>query len=112
LKLSNKINKFLEWTRRIFFGFGKQYNYVGFNVSILHKANGMIRILDGLCIERKGKNNGLLQSSIVLRRNMENFFVYVRIFIHACSRNSLKKLGFSFKKKKIVFSKISRIREF
>jgi DNA polymerase sigma len=88
----------------------KKRNIIGFNISTLYKMLGRVSLIEGLCLSKKGKNNGLVNTSITVRIKIGVGFFFVKFFIFFGSAFKYKVIGFSYKKKKINFSKISAVR--
>ena len=109
LKKNNNNIKLL-WSDKFFKNITKKRNIIGFNISALYKIFGKVFLFDGLCIERRGKNGGLLSSSIVVRRKTYDHFVFFKFFIYFGSTFRYKVTGFSFKRKFIYCSKLSYAR--
>lgn len=106
-----KINKNnLEWSKRLFIKTGKKRNIIGFNISAIYRFAGRVTSIDGLCLSKKGKHNGLLCTSIEVQRKIGTCLMFVKFFIFIGSAFRYKITGFSYKKKKINFSKISYAR--
>jgi hypothetical protein len=108
LQKNNKIR--LLWSKNFFKSFTKKRNIIGFDISALHKMFGRVVLMDGLCIARKGKNGGLISSSIVVRRKVYDHYVFFKFFIYFGSAFRYKVIGFSFKRKFIHYSKLSYAR--
>jgi len=108
--LQKKNNVNLLWSDKFFKSFTKKRNMIGFDISALHKMFGRVVLLDGLCVERRGKNGGLISSSIVVRRKVYDHYVFFKFFIYFGSAFRYKEVGFSFKRKFIYFFKLSYAR--
>lgn len=104
----NSIN--LSWSPKLFIKSSKKRSVVGFDVRALYKYAGRVRIIEGLCLLKRGKRNGLVCTSMVLRKKVGSCFMLVRFFIFFGSAFRYKVVGFSYKKKKINFSRISYAR--
>ena len=100
-------NNNLNWSYRVFLKPSKKRNEIGFNVSAIYRFAGRVIAIDGLCLSKRGKYNGLVCSSLVLQRKVGTCFMYIRFFIFVGSAFKYKIVGFSYKKKKINFSRIS-----
>jgi len=103
-------NNNLLWSRRFFYSFGKKRNIIGFDIEALYKMFGRVYLFEGLCVSRRGKNGGLLCSSIVLRKKIYTHYVFFKFFIYYGSSFRYKVTGFTFKRKFIYYSKISYAR--
>jgi hypothetical protein len=90
--------------------FSKRRNIIGFDISAIYRFGGRVTSIDGLCLSRRGKSNGLLCSSIQVRRKVGSCFMFTKFFVFFGSAFRFKVVGFSYKKKKINFSKISYVR--
>jgi len=95
---------------RIFLNLKKERNEIGFNIQAIYRFAGRVISIDGLCLSKRGKYNGLVCTSLVLRRKVGTCFLYTRFFIFIGSAFRYKIVGFSYKKKKINFSRISYAR--
>ena len=104
------IDNNLLWSKRFFYDFKKKRNIIGFDISALYKMFGRSYLLEGLCVAKRGKNNGLISSSIVLRQKVYNHYIFIKFFIFFGSSFRYKVVGFSFKRKFIHYSKISYAR--
>ena len=105
-----KQNNNLLWSKRFFYSLGKVRNIIGFDISAIYKMFGRVFLFEGLCVARRGKNGGLVSSSIVLRKKIYNHYVFFKFFIYFGSSFRYKVIGFSFKRKFIHYSKISYAR--
>jgi len=103
-------NNKLDWSLRIFLNLKKERNEIGFNIQAIYRFAGRVISIDGLCLSKRGKYNGLVCTSLVLRRKVGTCFLYTRFFIFIGSAFRYKIVGFSYKKKKINFSRISYAR--
>jgi len=106
LKESNNLN----WSLRLFLKPSKERNVIGFNISAIYRFAGRVVSIDGLCLSKRGKYNGLVCSSMVLQRKVGTCLMFVRFFVFIGSAFKYKIVGFSYKKKKINFSRISYAR--
>ena len=100
----------LNWSLRLFAKQGKKRNIIGFNISAIYRFAGRVTSIDGLCLSKRGKNNGLLCTSIEVQRKIGTCLMFIKFFIFIGSAFRYKVTGFSYKKKKINFSKISYAR--
>lgn len=100
----------LLWSDKLFLNFSKKRGVVGFNISAIYRFSGRVISIDGLCLAKKGKKNGLVCSSIDVRRKVGSYFLFTKFFIFIGSAFRYKIVGYSYKKKKINFSKISYVR--
>lgn len=105
-----KNNLYLGWSERLFLKTSKERNVIGFNVSAIYRFAGRVVSIDGLCLSKRGKYNGLVCSSLVLQRKLGTCLMFVRFFVFVGSAFRYKIVGFSYKKKKINFSRISYVR--
>ena len=105
---NNKIK--LLWSNKFFFESRKIKKIVGFDIYALYKMLGRVYLFDGLCLSRRGKNGGLVCSSIVLRRKVYDHYVFFKFFIYYGLSFRYRVIGFSFKRKFIHCSKISYAR--
>jgi hypothetical protein len=103
-------NNILNWSNKLFIQTKKKRNIIGFNISAIYKFAGRVISIDGLCLSRRGKNSGLVSSSIEVRRKVGTSFLFTKFFIFIGSAFKFKITGYSFKNKKINFSKISYVR--
>lgn len=103
-------NSKLNWSSRVFVKQGKQRNIIGFNISAIYRFAGRVTSIDGLCLSKRGKHNGLLCTSIEVQRKIGTCLMFIKFFIFIGSAFRYKVTGFSYKKKKINFSKISYAR--
>lgn len=103
-------NNNLNWSYKLFLKPSKKRNEIGFDISAIYRFAGRVISIDGLCLSKKGKHNGLLCSSLILQRKVGNCLMYTKFFIFIGSAFRYKIVGFSYKKKKINFSKISYVR--
>jgi len=100
----------LNWSNRLFTKPGKKRNIIGFNISAIYRFAGRVTSIDGLCLTKKGKYNGLLCTSIEVQRKIGTCLMFTKFFIFIGSAFRYKVTGFSYKKKKINFSRISYAR--
>ncbi len=100
----------LNWSSRVLVKQGKKRNIIGFDISAIYRFAGRVTSIDGLCLAKRGKNNGLLCTSILVKRKIGSCFMFVKFFIFVGSAFRYKVTGFSYKKKFINFSKISYAR--
>jgi hypothetical protein len=105
-----KQNNNLLWSKRFFYSFGKVRSVIGFDISAIYRMFGRVYLFEGLCVSKRGKNGGLLSSSLVLRRKIHNHYIFFKFFIYFGSSFRYKVTGFSFKRKFIHYSKISYAR--
>jgi len=105
---NNKIS--LIWSNSFFYKISKFRNIIGFDISTIHRMFGRGYFIDGLCLGRRGKNGGLLSSSMVIRKKVYSHYILFRFFMYIGSTFKYKILGFSFKRKFIHYSKISYVR--
>ena len=108
--MEKKENSKLLWSNRFFKKIAKKRNIIGFDISALHKIFGKVFLFEGLCIGRRGKNGGLISSSIVVRRKIYDNYIFFKFFIYFGSTFRYKVVGFSFKRKFIYCSKLSYAR--
>jgi hypothetical protein len=106
--IQNKVK--LIWSNNFFSEPIKSRSIIGFDISTVYRMFGRGYFIDGLCLSRKGKNGGLLSSSMVLRKKIYNHYVLFRFFIYFGSSFRYKVTGFTFKRKFIHYSKISYVR--
>jgi len=104
----NKVK--LIWSVNFFSNVLKSRNIIGFDISTIYRMFGRSYFIDGLCLARRGKNGGLLTSSIVLRKKVYTQYVLFRFFIYFGSSFRYKVTGFSFRRKFIHYSRISYAR--
>jgi len=100
----------LIWSVNFFSDVLKSRNIIGFDISTIYRMFGRSYFIDGLCLARRGKNGGLLTSSIVLRKKVYTQYVLFRFFIYFGSSFRYKVTGFSFRRKFIHYSRISYAR--
>lgn len=100
----------LNWNKSLFVKTKKKRNIIGFNISAIYRFSGRVIAIDGLCLSRRGKNAGLLSSSVEVKRKIGTNFFFIKFFIFIGSSFRYKITGYSYKKKKIKFSKISYVR--
>jgi len=105
-----KLDEDLFWNSRLFNKSSKGRNIIGFDISAIYRYGGRVTSIDGLCLSRRGKSNGLLCSSIQVRRKVGSCYMFTKFFVFFGSAFRFKVVGFSYKKKKINFSKISYAR--
>lgn len=103
----NKSNISLIWSNHFFYKIPKSRNIIGFDITTIHRMFGRGFFIDGLCLSRRGKNGGLLSSSMVIRKKVYNHYVLFRFFIYVGCTFKFKVIGFSFRRKFIHYSKIS-----
>ena len=80
---------------------------IGYDISSIYRMFGRVSLIEGVCLEKMGKNDGLLNSSLLLKRKIGSAFLFTRFFSYFGSFCKYKVIGFSFKNKNIKFSKIS-----
>lgn len=100
----------LNWSGNLFIKSGRKRNIIGFNISAIYRFSGRVISIDGLCLARRGKKGGLVCSSIDVKRKVGTSFLFTKFFLFIGSAFRYKITGYSYKKKKINFSKISYIR--
>lgn len=88
----------------------KKFNVIGFDISAIYRFAGRVTAIDGVCLSKRGKHTGLVSTSMVLKRKVGNCFLLTRFFVFIGSAFRYKVVGFSYKKKKINFSRISYAR--
>jgi len=104
----NKIQ--LIWSVNFFSDIPKSRNIIGFDISTIYRMFGRGYFIDGLCLSRRGKNGGILSSSMVLRKKTYNHYVLFRFFIYFGTSFRFKVTGYTFKRKFIHYSRISYAR--
>jgi len=100
----------LIWSTIFFSRVVRSKNIIGFDISTVYRMFGRGYFVDGLCLSRRGKNGGLLSSSMVLRKKIYNNYVLFKFFIYFGSSFRYKVIGYTFKRKFINYSKISYVR--
>lgn len=100
----------LNWSRKFFTNFPKKKKLIGYNISSIYKSKGRVFLIDGLCIERRGKNFGIINSSITVRKKIGSAYLTTKFFLYFGCFCKYKIISYTFKKKKINFAKISKVR--
>lgn len=106
VKSKNNKSK-LSWTRYFFYNFKRRKSIIGYNVSTIYRTLGRVSLIEGTCLSKYGKNDGLLNSSILVRRKIGSSFLFTRFFVYFGCFCKYMTIGFTFKNKNIKFSKIS-----
>jgi hypothetical protein len=102
--IQNKIQ--LIWSVNFFFDIPKPRNIIGFDISTIYRMFGRGYFIDGLCLSRRGKNGGILSSSMVLRKKIYSHYVLFRFFIYLGTSFRFKVTGYTFRRKFIHYSRI------
>lgn len=80
---------------------------IGFNIFVYYKILGRVKIINGMCIEKTSKKNGLLMTKIKLIRKIHNSLVFFLFFLYFGSSFKYRITGYNYKRRKIKTSKIA-----